>query len=170
MNKKLFSWKALAGLALLVAVGLTSCKQGTEVDPNDPYNTKTPTQPGISIKGSADVTITVIASGDLAAQWAKLDSKTVEKLREQSTLNVLVKSGSYKLDGGVLQLPNFFAGAKATTGKVVNVQYTISCSVEELRKLKCSTIQLIRTRVDNDVQSGLLHQLGFLGCIVRCPQ
>ena len=123
MNKKLFSWKALAGLALLVAVGLTSCKQGTEVDPNDPYNTKTPTQPGISIKGSADVTITVIASGDLAAQWAKLDSKTVEKLREQSTLNVLVKSGSYKLDGGVLQLPNFFAGAKATTGKVVNVQF-----------------------------------------------
>ena len=26
MNKKLFSWKALAGLALLVAMGMTSCK------------------------------------------------------------------------------------------------------------------------------------------------
>ena len=25
MNKKLFSWKALAGLALLVAMGMTSC-------------------------------------------------------------------------------------------------------------------------------------------------
>ena len=45
MNKKLFSWKALAGLALLVAMGLTSCKQATEVDPNDPYNTQKPTQP-----------------------------------------------------------------------------------------------------------------------------
>ena len=44
MNKKLFSWKALAGLALLVAMGMTSCKNTTEVDPNDPYATKTPTQ------------------------------------------------------------------------------------------------------------------------------
>ena len=34
MNKKLFSWKALAGLALLVAMGMTSCKNTTEVDPN----------------------------------------------------------------------------------------------------------------------------------------
>lgn len=123
MNKKLFSWKALAGLALLVAMGMTSCKNTTEVDPNDPYNVKTPTQPGISIKGSADVTITVIASGDLATQWNSLAAATKETLREKSTLNVLVKSGAYKLDGGVLQLPNFFAGAKATTGKVVNVQF-----------------------------------------------
>ena len=123
MNKKLFSWKALAGLALLVAMGMTSCKNNTEVDPNDPYNVKTPTQPSISIKGSADVTITVIASGDLAPQWTSLAAATKETLREKSTLNVLVKSGAYKLDGGVLQLPNFFAGAKATTGKVVNVQF-----------------------------------------------
>ena len=123
MNKKLFSWKALAGLALLVAMGMTSCKNNTEVDPNDPYNVKTPTQPSISIKGSADVTITVIASGDLATQWNSLAAATKETLREKSTLNVLVKSGAYKLDGGVLQLPNFFAGAKATTGKVVNVQF-----------------------------------------------
>ena len=54
MNKKLFSWKALAGLALLVAMGMTSCKQGTEVDPNDPYNTTkpaTPTAKGTSLSG-----------------------------------------------------------------------------------------------------------------------
>ena len=123
MNKKLFSWKALAGLALLVAMGMTSCKNNTEVDPNDPYNVKTPTQPSISIKGSADVTITVIASGDLATQWNSLAAATKETLREKSTLNVLVKSSAYKLDGAVMQLPNFFAGAKATTGKVVNVQF-----------------------------------------------
>ena len=30
MNKKLFSWKALAGLALLVAMGMTSCKNNSE--------------------------------------------------------------------------------------------------------------------------------------------
>ena len=42
MNKKLFSWKALAGLALLVAMGLTSCKQGTEIDPEDPTGATKP--------------------------------------------------------------------------------------------------------------------------------
>ena len=71
MNKKLFSWKALAGLALLVAMGLTSCNNNTVVDPNDPYNTKTPTQPSAISKGSANVTITVVASTDLKTQYDK---------------------------------------------------------------------------------------------------
>ena len=124
MNKKLFSWKALAGLALLVAMGLTSCKQGTEVDPTDPYSTKTPTQPGISTKGTADVTITITAAGDLATQWAKLDSKTKEALREKTTLNVAINNAGYKLDGAVIALPNFFKGAdNGTTGKIVNVTF-----------------------------------------------
>ena len=69
MNKKLFSWKALAGLALLVAMGLTSCKQGTEVDPTDPYATKTPTTPSATTKGSANVTITVVSGSDLLSQY-----------------------------------------------------------------------------------------------------
>lgn len=53
MNKKLFSWKALAGLALLVAMGLTSCKQGTEVDPENPTPEKpvTPTAKGTELSG-----------------------------------------------------------------------------------------------------------------------
>ena len=124
MNKKLFSWKALAGLALLVAMGLTSCKQGTEVDPTDPYATKTPTQPGISTKGTADVTITITAAGDLAAQWAKLDAKVVKELREKTTLNVAINNAGYKLDGAVINLPNFFAGAdNGSTGKIVNITF-----------------------------------------------
>jgi hypothetical protein len=59
MNKKLFSWKALAGLALLVAMGLTSCKNNTEVDPNDPYNVTKPSVPtakGTTLSGFKTVT------------------------------------------------------------------------------------------------------------------
>ena len=69
MNKKLFSWKALAGLALLVAMGMTSCKNTTEVDPNDPYNTSKPVQPGV-VTGTADVTIRVVKPSDFDAQFA----------------------------------------------------------------------------------------------------
>ena len=124
MNKKLFSWKALAGLALLVAMGMTSCKNNTEVDPNDPYNVKTPTQPGISTKGAADVTITITKAGDLATQWAKLDANKVKELREKTTLNVAINNAGYKLEGAVIALPNFFNGAdNGATGKIVNVTF-----------------------------------------------
>ena len=124
MNKKLFSWKALAGLALLVAMGLTSCKQDTVVDPTDPYNTSKPTTPSISTKGTADVTITITKAGDLAAQWAALDAATVKKLREKTTLNVAINNAGYELEGAVINLPNFFTGAdNGATGKIVNVTF-----------------------------------------------
>jgi hypothetical protein len=124
MNKKLFSWKALAGLALLVAMGLTSCLQGTEVDPTDPYSTKTPTTPSITTKGTPDVTITIVAAGDLATQWSKLDAKIVKELREKTTLNIAINNAGYKLDGAVIALPNFFTGAdNGSTGKIVNVTF-----------------------------------------------
>ena len=124
MNKKLFSWKALAGLALLVAMGLTSCKQDTVVDPNDPYNTSKPTTPSISTKGTADVTITITKAGDLATQWASLDAATVKKLREKTTLNVAINNAGYELEGAVIALPNFFSGAdNGETGKIVNVKF-----------------------------------------------
>ena len=129
MNKKLFSWKALAGLALLVAMGLTSCKNNTEVDPNDPYATKTPTTPSASTKGSADVTITVLTGADLAAQWNALPLKTRQDLGDKGTLNVNVNTAGYKLDGLVMNIPNFFAASTqtgGTTGKVVNITFTTS--------------------------------------------
>ena len=124
MNKKLFSWKALAGLALLVAMGLTSCKQGTEVDPTDPYNTSKPTTPSISTKGTADVTITITAAGDLATQWAALDATKKAELAKKTTLNIAVNNAGYKLEGAQIALPNFFAGAdNGTTGKIVNITF-----------------------------------------------
>ncbi len=107
MNKKLFSWKALAGLALLVAVGLTSCKQGTEVDPNDPYNTTKPAQPGTSTKGG-DLVFTITKTADLASLWASYDATKKADLMKKTELNIVINSGAYKLDGGVLTLPAFF--------------------------------------------------------------
>ena len=101
MNKKLFSWKALAGLALLVAMGMTSCKQGTEVDPNDPYNVNKPAQPGI-VTGTADVTIRVVKPSDFDAQfasWIKGLSKDdlKAKVTDKSSFTIDVQTGSMKL-------------------------------------------------------------------------
>ena len=107
MNKKLFSWKALAGLALLVAMGMTSCKNTTEVDPNDPYNTKTPTKPGTSTK-DGDLTFTVTKSSDLVDLWNAYDATKKAELMKKTTLNIVVNSAGYKLDGGVITLPKFF--------------------------------------------------------------
>ena len=119
MNKKLFSWKALAGLALLVAMGLTSCKQGTEVDPNDPYNTTKPTQPGTSTKGG-DLVFTITKSSDLTSLWASYDATKKAELMKKTTLNIVINSGSYKLDGGVLTLPKFF---NTTANSVLNLTF-----------------------------------------------
>ena len=131
MNKKLFSWKALAGLALLVAMGMTSCKNNTEVDPNDPYNTITPSQPSTTTKGTADVTITIIKSSDFKDQWNKwwnsLNAKTKKALVEKSTFNIAINNSGYDLDGGWIELQNCFKGAQEGTmekEKIVNVWFT----------------------------------------------
>ena len=112
MNKKLFSWKALAGLALLVAMGLTSCKQSTEVDPNDPYNTQKPTQPGTSTKGSADLTFTIKEAGDLTKlwnDWQKNNADAAKKLKEKTTINIDVNFKDYEIvKGQTIVIPNFF--------------------------------------------------------------
>ena len=85
MNKKLFSWKALAGLALLVAMGMTSCKNTTEVDPNDPYNTTKPVKPGTSTAGDADLTFTLTnaSGGDLTSLWNAWKKNNAEGLKKQ---------------------------------------------------------------------------------------
>ena len=119
MNKKLFSWKALAGLALLVAMGLTSCKQGTEVDPNDPYNTTKPVQPGTSTKGG-DLVFTITKTADLASLWASYDATKKADLMKKTELNIVINTGSYKLDGGVLTLPKFF---NTTANSVLNLTF-----------------------------------------------
>ena len=125
MNKKLFSWKALAGLALLVAMGLTSCKQGTEVDPNDPYNTTKPVTPGSTTKGSANVTITVVAGTDLVTEYDKwvatLNADQKKAIADAKEFTIGVNAKGYKLDGVALTLPKVWANP---TDKTLNVVFT----------------------------------------------
>jgi maltose-binding protein MalE len=124
MNKKLFSWKALAGLALLVAMGMTSCKNTTEVDPNDPYNTKTPTQPCV-ISGTADLTVKIAVPSDFANLWKNSVKDDVKKaIAKKDEITVVVSTSGMKLAEkasaatNTLTLPDFFNGA---TDKVVNL-------------------------------------------------
>ena len=123
MNKKLFSWKALAGLALLVAMGLTSCQNSNEVNPNDPYATKTPTKPGATSKGSANVTITVVASTDLANQynsWAgTLNADQLKAIADAKEFTIAIDAKGYKLDNGVLTLPFIWGKADDRTLNIV---------------------------------------------------
>ena len=124
MNKKLFSWKALAGLALLVAMGMTSCKNTTEVDPNDPYNTKTPVKPGVVPGGTADLTINAAVPSDVKAQfdawWAGLDATKKKTYTDKSEFTINVKS-AVKLDGSTVTVPTIWS---PSTGKVVNVVFS----------------------------------------------
>ena len=124
MNKKLFSWKALAGLALLVAMGLTSCNNNTVVDPNDPYNTKTPVKPGVVPGGTADLTINAAVPSDVKAQfdawWAGLDATKKKTYTDKSEFTIDVKS-AVKLDGSAVTVPTIWG---TSTGKVVNIVFS----------------------------------------------
>jgi len=124
MNKKLFSWKALAGLALLVAMGMTSCKNNTEVDPNDPFNVTKPVTPGIVDSKTADLTIAIGVPSDFLKFWNKVDADTKTALAKKSELNVVIKTKGMKLEETAsaatrtLTLPDFFNGKD---GKIVNI-------------------------------------------------
>ena len=127
MNKKLFSWKALAGLALLVAMGMTSCKNTTEVDPNDPYNTTKPTKPSASTAGNADLTLTLSVPSDFASLWKNsVKDEVKEALAKKDEITIEVKTSGMKLakDASVatntLTLPDFFGGK---ADKIVNLVF-----------------------------------------------
>ena len=123
MNKKLFSWKALAGLALLVAMGMTSCKNTTEVDPNDPYNTTKPVKPGTSTAGDADLTFTITnaSGGDVVSlwnAWKKNNADAAKELMAEEEITIALNFANYKLDGKVIALPKFL---DTPNGSVINL-------------------------------------------------
>ena len=121
MNKKLFSWKALAGLALLVAMGMTSCKNTTEVDPNDPYNTQKPTKPSSSLDGDYDWEVTIAKTSDFADQWKSVASKVQKAVAEVDQIDIKINCGAYALDGKTLSLPAIW---KNNEGKIINVVFS----------------------------------------------
>ena len=139
MNKKLFSWKALAGLALLVAMGLTSCKQSTEVDPNDPYNTQKPTQPGVTEKGTADLTFTIKEAGDLSTLWKNYDNAKKTELMKKTTIIVDVNFKDFEIKAGeTLVIPNFF-NTVANSNLTVRLNGNFKNADKQVFNLDCST-------------------------------
>ena len=121
MNKKLFSWKALAGLALLVAMGMTSCKNTTEVDPNDPYNTTKPTKPSSSLDGDYDWEVTIAKTSDFADQWKSVATKVKKAVAEADGIDIKINCGAYALDGKTLTIPAIWTSAE---GKIVNIVFS----------------------------------------------
>ena len=139
MNKKLFSWKALAGLALLVAMGLTSCKHSTEVDPNDPYNTQKPTQPGVTEKGTADLTFTIKEAGDLNTLWKNYDNAKKTELMKKTTIIVDVNFKDFEIKAGeTLVIPNFF-NTVANSNLTVRLNGNFKNADKQVFNLDCST-------------------------------
>jgi hypothetical protein len=127
MNKKLFSWKALAGLALLVAMGLTSCKQDNAVkfDENGNYvipeKPVTPTATGTSLKGfktvaelntliagTKDITDNIKAGGSVTINLdcSNLEAAAGDKIvipgKTDATINLVFTNKAKKNDGLVI--------------------------------------------------------------------
>ena len=90
MNKKLFSWKALAGLTLLVAMGLTSCTTEA-VDPtggNKKPSTE-PTDPTASIVVTGDVVdVKALAPSDITAALKQLTGAKTRAANKEYTVNI----------------------------------------------------------------------------------
>ena len=148
MNKKLFSWKALAGLALLVAMGLTSCKQDTVVDPTDPYNTTKPVKPGTSTAGDADLTFTITnaTGGDLATLWANWKANNADAaaaLMKKTEVTIGLNFANYKLDGTEIAIPQFVT---TTDGSVVNL--VVAGFAEAKKALNLNTKNLAGAEVN----------------------
>ena len=148
MNKKLFSWKALAGLALLVAMGMTSCKNTTEVDPNDPYNTTKPVKPGTSTAGDADLTFTLTnaSGGDLTSlwnAWKKNNADAAKELMAEEEVTIALNFANYKLDGKEIAIPAFVT---TPNGSIINI--VVSGFAEAKKALNFNTKNLAGAEVN----------------------
>ena len=130
MNKKLFSWKALAGLALLVAMGLTSCKQDNPVEIDEsgsyviPSKPVTPTAKGTLlsgfktctelnnlIAGTKDITDNIGAgkSVTITADCSNLEVTTTDykislPSKTDATINLQLTGAFKTKDGAVLEI------------------------------------------------------------------
>jgi hypothetical protein len=63
---------------------------------------------------------TITKTADLASLWASYDATKKAELMKKTTLNIVINSGSYKLDGAVLTLPKFF---NTTANSVLNITF-----------------------------------------------
>jgi hypothetical protein len=120
MNKKLFSWKALAGFALLAAISMTSCTNSDDpIDPLNPNQGKT--TPIAIIDGNYDVVLNNIKkTTDVQTAWNNVPAATKAKIDAKDSVDVAINCSEYSLDDVTMSLPAFIANHEK---KVVNVYF-----------------------------------------------
>ena len=119
MNKKLF----LAGVALLAAIGFTSCNSDMPIDSSNPSGIA-PTVVGHEVGIDYDWKAIVNNYAQLQDFWAK-DKAAVAKLladNKANTVNVFIGVANYELKNEIIYFPNFWdPTATKANGKVVNI-------------------------------------------------
>ena len=113
MNKKLF----LAGVALLAAVGFTSCNSDTPIDSSNPSGV-TPTTARHQVGGDYDWTVIAKDVKEFDDFWTE-DMKQVQALvKDKKTASICIVADYFTLEGKTIDIPQLWADAK---GKIVNV-------------------------------------------------
>ena len=181
MNKKLFSWKALAGLALLVAMGLTSCKQDNAVTFDEDGNYKvpekpvTPTASGTALKnfktvaelntliaGTKDITDNIKAGGDvtITLDCSLLEAAAGDKIiipgKTDATIN-LVFANKAKKNGGLVIADDALDVVTVTfpEGEFGDVSFEMPYSTLTLASAGASTLGKTAFNVNKNDQAEL---------------
>jgi hypothetical protein len=145
MNKKLFSWKALAGFALLAAVGMTSCNSDDPIDPLNPSGAGI-AKPTVVVGGDFDLEFTITKTSDVADLWASVSTEKKKALAKKDSISVLYRVDSYKLDGASIDVPNFFGttGALASDKNILNLAFagTFASQVDDNKVVQVFTVDV----------------------------
>ena len=114
MNKKLF----LAGVALLAAVGFTSCNSETPIDPSTPSGIA-PAAVGHQVGVDYDWAVKANSVAQFEEYWAA-DKDAVQKLvKDKKIASLCIIVDALTLDGKTIEIPQLWADAN---GKIVNVR------------------------------------------------
>ena len=142
MNKKLFSWKALAGFALLAAVGMTSCNSDDPIDPLNPSGAGI-AKPTVVVGGDFDLEFTITKTSDVADLWASVSTEKKKALAKKDSISVLYRVDSYKLDGASIDVPNFF-GTTASDKNILNLAFagTFASQVDDNKVVQVFTVDV----------------------------
>ena len=120
MNKKLF----LAGVALLAAVGFTSCNSDTPIDSSNPSGV-TPTTAYHKVGGDYDWTAIAKNNAELKKFWDEDATEVGKVVAKKGTANILLDVSGFELDGSTIKLPDFWNNdGTGADKKVVNILIT----------------------------------------------
>ena len=114
MNKKLF----IAGVALLAAVGFTSCNSDTPIDPSSPSGIA-PAAVGHQVGVDYDWAVKAKDVAQFEEYWAA-DKDAVQKLvKDKKVASICIIADEFTLENKKIVLPQLWTDA---TGKIINVR------------------------------------------------